>query len=101
MHGGGRSRSRLSGVRRTLSKIAYAAQASFFAWEEGIVLHETFGVLSNGQLLVDLTFKRQQPSSNTVRRPYNSSRPVPRRSRKRPGWGIQEGHLKRLIILSR
>jgi hypothetical protein len=88
-------------VRQSLGGIACAAQASLLGWEEGIIVHEAIGALSEGRILMDLTFRRRTVSARSSRHPDHDSRAGARRSRKRPGWGIQEGHLKRLIILSR
>lgn len=99
---GSNSASGFGGTRHLLRKIAYAAQASLFACEEGVVVHEAIGAFSEGRILMDLTFRRGgvRPSRSSGR-PARDRRGGARRSRERAGWGIDEGHLKRLIILHR
>jgi hypothetical protein len=101
MRGGGRNSSRTSGVRRTLCEIGYAAQASVLACEEGIVLHETISALTSGQWLIQLSFKRRASAAASPARFEFNPTARPRRRHGRPALGIQEGHLKRRIILRR
>ena len=93
--------SKLGRMRHTLGRIAYAAQASLFACEEGVIVHEAIGAFSEGRILMDLTFRRGGFGARSSERPARDWRSAARRSRGRAGWGIQEGHLKRLMILHR
>lgn len=101
MSRGSNSTSEGGTVRRSLGKIAYAAQASLFAWEEGAIVHEAIGALSEGRILMDMTFRRRAFPARSSKRPDRDWRGAARRYRRHAGWGIQEGHLKRLIILHR
>jgi len=88
-------------VRHSVGRIAYAAQASVFACEEGVIIHEAIGALSEGPILIDLTFRRRAFPARSSERAGRNWRGAARRRRRHAGWGIQEGHLKRLIILYR
>jgi hypothetical protein len=98
---GSRSTPGFGKVRHSLGKIVYAAQASLFACEEGVIVHEAIGAFSEGRILMDLTFRRRASPVRSSERPDRDWRGAAGHSRRRGGWGIQQGHLKRLMILQR
>jgi hypothetical protein len=80
-------RAQIAAVPRVLGSITQASQAWLLAWEEGVLVHESLGALTNGQAFMDLIFRAK---TGVARDPGTPE-----------GWGIQEAHVKRLLLLNR